>query len=226
MHYHIQLKLPNETTYTATTQFFVADDDLAIYKNKSLYAKGTMFQTPLATHNIYSSISPAAAELLTLKLEGFLVKEYAALVNLGLQGMEKSVQESNGPGGPGGSGGNQDRPLQPGGNSDQTTNNVSVDVSDNDEANIETNTAGTSGTTMPTRTVSLFVLGAGCNPVGQINLVLVCLTDWYYSKRIVANILCQQMYSHFWPFRCILIKFVAKLIIFDRFLRFPSNFSI
>lgn len=152
VHYHIRMRLPGETTYIATTQFFVADDDLAMYENEFPYTEGTMFQTPLATDNIYSGVSPAAAELLTLKLEGSLVEGYTASVNLGLQGMEESVQVSNGPGGPGG---NQDRPSPPGGDSDQTATNVTADVSENDEAGVETNTAGTSGATMVMQTVSL-----------------------------------------------------------------------
>lgn len=71
IHYHVRIRLPGETsTFAATSQFFVADSDLAHYSQMYPYNESSQSITSLASDGIYNRLDDSIASALTLNLEG------------------------------------------------------------------------------------------------------------------------------------------------------------
>jgi hypothetical protein len=78
------LRLPGETSYAATSQFFISDSDLDGYLGENPYSSSTQQVTYLMNDNIYSRLPSDAAEQLTLDLAGSNNEGYVASLNIGL----------------------------------------------------------------------------------------------------------------------------------------------
>lgn len=85
IHYHIRFRLPGvDEDFAATTQLFIADEDLALYENIPPYTDNKQVKTPLETDFFYNSLPNETAAMLVLGLDGNVTTGFASTWNVGL----------------------------------------------------------------------------------------------------------------------------------------------
>ena len=85
IHYHLRLKFPGETMFAATTQLYIADDDLENYQTVAPYSDNSSPVRPLNEDGIFNRIvDPRIQDLMTLKLEGSVEEGFTSTVQVGV----------------------------------------------------------------------------------------------------------------------------------------------